>query len=269
MNGSDRFAWTSVPAKSTKPGADHERARPALGTARRSDEARRDERDAGHDREGGQRRAVAAQLAPLDRGRASAAQAAAAAPMPMTIGCARSSVPAAASVELSGGAPSGARSPPSHLRALTRQPSCRHATAAERVGLATLPCAATAGTILPCAGACSSSTTTAPSGQLRDSCSSGADSSSWPRPGAAQRRPGGEDAPSRSGARRRAATGLRRLRGRGTALPPRPGTSGHPDLEPRRLRFRGARRRQLRARLHSQRRALGSLRSKRCSHQTR
>ena len=66
--------------------------------------------------------------------------------------------------------------------ALTRQPACRHATAAERVELATLPCAAAAGTILPWPGACSSSTTTAPSAQRRDSCSSGAASSSWPRP---------------------------------------------------------------------------------------
>ena len=57
------------PREEREAGADHERARPPLRAASRSDEARRDERDAGHDREGGERRALAAKLAPLDRRR--------------------------------------------------------------------------------------------------------------------------------------------------------------------------------------------------------
>ena len=65
-------------------------------------------------------------------------------------------------------------------------------------------------------------------------------------------------APPRFGARRRSATGLRRLRGRREALPPRPGSPGHPDIEPRRIRFRGADGGQPRARLHPEGRPLRS-----------
>ena len=52
-----------------EPGAHHERARPSLAAAGRSDEACRDERDTGHDRESSQSRAVAPKLAARDCGR--------------------------------------------------------------------------------------------------------------------------------------------------------------------------------------------------------
>ena len=48
---------------------DHERARPPFTTASRGDEASGDEGDAGNDRKGGQRGAVATKLVPLDRRR--------------------------------------------------------------------------------------------------------------------------------------------------------------------------------------------------------
>ena len=57
------------PGEEREAGADHERARPPFRAAGRGDEARRDERDAGHDREGGERRALVTKLAPLDRRR--------------------------------------------------------------------------------------------------------------------------------------------------------------------------------------------------------
>jgi hypothetical protein len=57
------------PGEEHEAGADHERAGPPLRAARRRDQACGDERDTGHDRERGQRRAVAPQRAPLDGSR--------------------------------------------------------------------------------------------------------------------------------------------------------------------------------------------------------
>ena len=266
VNGSDRFAWTSVPAKSAKPA-------PTMSApvhrSRRRDEATRPA--ATNETPATIVNVASAGLSPRSWPRsiaaaASTAQAAAAAPMPMTIGCVRSSVPAAASVEVSSEPQRGSTADSASVRSRDR-PACRHGTAAERVGLATLPCVATAGTILPCTGACSSSTTTAPSGQLRDSCSSGAASSSWPKPAAAASAV--QEAKTHRPDLALVDVQLPDFDGFEVAerlSPPRPGARGDPDLEPRRIRFRGAGRGQPRARLHSQRRSVGRRRSKRCSH---
>ena len=175
VNGSDRFAWMSVPAKSAKPAPTM--SAPVHRSRRRDDATRPAETN---ETPATIVKAASAGLSPRSWPRSiaaapSAAQAAAAAPI---------ADDDRVRAELGAGCCERGQQSSSGALPLMITARTSHATR-ERVGLATLPARRPAGTILSCAAACSSSTTTAPFAQPRDSCSSGAASSSWPRPTAA------------------------------------------------------------------------------------
>ena len=132
VNGSERFAWTSVPAKSAKPAPIM--SAPVHRSGRR-DEATRpadDERDAGHDREGGQRGAVARSW-PRWIAAAASRRAGGSGDTDSDDDRVRAELGAGCCER---GQPRSSRqgSPPFRTRALTRRPPCRHATAEKESG---------------------------------------------------------------------------------------------------------------------------------------